>query len=224
MAKKKEATENQMQAVEEALTKTEKFIEKNSNLLTIIVAVAAAIVLGYFAFQKFYLVPKEKEASAQIFMAEKYFAKDSLQLALNGDGQYPGFLEIADDYSITKTGNLAHYYAGVCYLKLGQYEDAIDHLKDFDGNGTIIDTWAIGKLGDAYMELGETEKALDYYLDAAYDSDNDFSTPHFLMKAGLVYEMLDRKQEANQLYKMIRADYTRSKEMRDIERYIARTE
>ncbi len=149
MAKKKEATENQMQAVEEALTKTEKFIEKNSNLLTIIVAVAAAIVLGYFAFQKFYLVPKEKEASAQIFMAEKYFAKDSLQLALNGDGQYPGFLEIADDYSITKTGNLAHYYAGVCYLKLGQYEDAIDHLKDFDGNGTIIDTWAIGKLGDA---------------------------------------------------------------------------
>lgn len=224
MAKKKqtEKTEEQMMAVEGALSKTEQFIENNSTILSVIVVAIVVVVLGYFAFTRYYLQPKEQEASTQIFVAERYFEQDSLNLALNGDGQYPGFVQISEDYGMTKTGNLANYYAGVSYLKLGEYEKALDYLSDFDGDGDIIEAWAIGKKGDAYMEMGEVDKAVDYYVKAAKLIDNEFSTPHFLMKAGMTYETMSKNDEALEIYKKIQEDYPQSKEARSIERYIAR--
>lgn len=226
MAKKKKTdrTEEQMQAVEGALSKTEQFIEDNQKLLTTIVAVIVIAVLGYFSFQKFYMAPKQEEAKSQMFMAEKYFEQDSLDLALNGDGQYPGFLQIIDEYGMTKQGNLAHYYAGVCYLKKGNYKEAISHLEDFDGDETIIEPWAIGKIGDAYMELGDLDKAVDYYLDAAKDQNNNFTSPHFLMKAGMTYEVMDKPSKALEVYKKIKDEYPESEEYKNIDKYIARTE
>ncbi len=226
MAKKKDnnRTEEQMQAVEGALSKTEQFIEDNQKILTGIVAVIVIAVLGYFSYQKFYLNPKEEEAQSQMFMAEKYFEQDSLKLALNGDGQYPGFLQIADDYSMTKAGNLADYYTGAIYLKQGKYEQAISYLEDFDGDETIVQPWATGKIGDAYMELGQMEKAVDYYLRAAKDQKNNFTSPHFLMKAGMTYEVMDKPQKAHEMYKKIKSEYPDSMEYREIDKYIARTE
>lgn len=220
--KKTDHTEDQIMAVEGALTKTEQFIEDNRKMLSIVLGGAIIIVLGYFAFHRLYLEPREKEAASQMFVAERYFEQDSLQIALNGDGQYPGFLEIADDYGMTKTGNLAKYYAGVCYLKAGEYENAIDYLKSFNGKGDIVEAWAIGKIGDAYMELGEKETAADYYEDAAEFIDNNFSTPHFLMKAGMTYELLQEKEKALKVYKRIQDEFPTSKETQNIERYIAR--
>lgn len=220
--KKTDHTEDQIMAVEGALTKTEQFIEDNRKMLSIVLGGAIIIVLGYFAFHRLYLEPREKEAASQMFVAERYFEQDSLQIALNGDGQYPGFLEIADDYGMTRTGNLAKYYAGVCYLKAGEYENAIDYLKSFNGKGDIVEAWAIGKIGDAYMELGEKETAADYYEDAAEFIDNNFSTPHFLMKAGMTYELLNEKEKALKVYKRIQDEFPSSKETQNIERYIAR--
>ncbi len=152
-------TEEQIQAVEESLTKTEAFLEKNGKSISLVIGAIALIILGYFAYQKYYVVPKENEAASQIFKAKDYFEQDSLQLALNGDGQYPGFLAIIDEYGSTKSGNLAHYYAGVSYLKLGEFEKALDYLNSFDGKGTIINAWNYGLKGDCYMELGNNEKA-----------------------------------------------------------------
>ncbi|MCF8309212.1 MAG: tetratricopeptide repeat protein [Bacteroidales bacterium] len=227
MAKKKkksDRTEEQMQAVEGALSNTEQFIENNQKLLTTIVAVIILAVLGYFGFNKFYMAPKQEEAKSQMFKAEKYFEQDSLDLALNGDGQYPGFLQIIDDYGMTKHGNLAHYYAGVCYLKKGNYNKAISHLEDFDGDETIVEPWAIGKIGDAYMQLGEMDKAVDYYLEAAKEQDNNFTSPHFLMKAGMTYEVMDKPSKAREVYKKIKDEYPESEEYKNIDKYIARTE
>lgn len=224
MAKKKQSdkTDEQMKAVEETLTKTEQFIENNRTMLSAAVVIIILLVLGYFAYHRYYLAPKEKEATSQIFVAERYFEQDSLQLALNGDGQYPGFLEIADDYGMTKTGNLAHYYAGVSYLKLGEYENAIEYLNEFKGDDNIVEVWAIGKIGDAYMELGEVNKALEHYMKAASEIENNFSSPHFLMKAGQTHELLGNKDKALEVYKRIRQEYPDSKESQDIARYIAR--
>ncbi|MCK4639195.1 MAG: tetratricopeptide repeat protein, partial [Bacteroidales bacterium] len=110
MAKKKDKTEEKIVAVEEVLGRTEQFIEKNQKILTIIVGIIVVLILGYFGYKKFYLAPLEKEAQSQIFMAEMYFEQDSLNRALYGDGNYLGFLDIIDEYSSTKTGNLANYY------------------------------------------------------------------------------------------------------------------
>ena len=124
-------TEERIVAVEEAFSKTEQFIEQNQKIILIIIGIIIVVILGFFGFKRFYLAPREKEAQGQMFMAQKYFEQDSIRKALNGDGQYLGFLAIIDEYGMTKSSNLSHYYAGMCYLKLGQFESAVEQLKKF---------------------------------------------------------------------------------------------
>jgi len=209
-------------AVEEALSKTEHFIEKNQKIIMYIVGAIIIIVGGYMAFNKFYLGPKEKDAQSQMFWAERYFEKDSLKLALNGDGTNLGFIDIIDEFGMTKSAKLAHYYAGMCYLKMGQYEEAIENLKKFNLGDQIISAMAIGAMGDAYMELNDNDNALKYYLKAADKNSNLFSTPLFLMKAGWTYELMGKYDEALKLYERIQKDYYKSYESHEIEKYIAR--
>lgn len=157
-----------------------------------------------------------------MFMAEKYFEQDSLKLALNGDGMYPGFLEIIEDYGMTKSARLAHYYAGIILLNEGQYEDAITHLKKFTVKDAMVAPMAKGAIGDAYMELGDVAKAAESYIEASKISENEFTTPVFLQKAAWAYEDASNKAKAIEAYEKIRVDYPRSTEARDAEKYIAR--
>lgn len=222
MAQKLDNTEERIHKVEEALGRTEQFIEDNQKTLIIIISAIVIVVLGYFGFKKFYLQPREKEAQSQMWMAEKYFEQDSLNKALNGDGTYPGFLSIIDDYSMTKSANLSKYYAGIIYLKKGEFQTAIDYLKKYKSRDVLVASMAKGALGDAYMELGDTKKALEYYLAAAEKKPNDFSTPVFLNKAAWVYELNKEYAKANELYEKIRSEYPRSSESRSVDKNIAR--
>jgi len=223
MAKDKEtATGKNIVAVEEALSKTEHFIEKNQKIITYVIAAIVLIIGGYMAFNKFYLAPKEKDAQSAIFWAEKYFEKDSLKLALNGDGTNLGFLDIIDEYGMTKTCDLAHYYVGMIYLRQGKFQDAIDNLDDFSSSDQMVSAMATGAKGDAYMELNDNDNALKYYLKAANMHDNTFTTPLFLMKAAFTYELMDNYAESLKLYERIQKDYFKSTEGREAEKYIAR--
>jgi tetratricopeptide (TPR) repeat protein len=116
--------------------------------------------------------------------AQNYFQKDSFNLALNGDGNYSGFLDIIDDYGRTKPGKLARYYAGISYLHLGKYKEAIEYLEDFKTDDPLLQPVKIGATGDAYAELGNKEKALKLYLEAADENKNTFTTPIYYLKAG----------------------------------------
>jgi tetratricopeptide (TPR) repeat protein len=222
MAKKTDNTEDKIHVVEEALSKSEQFIEKHQKTLMIIIGAIIVIGLGVFAFQRLFLEPREKEAQGQMFMAQKYFEEDSLGKALNGDGNYVGFLGIIDDYSMTKACNLAKYYTGIIYLKQGKYEDAITYLKKFNGKDELVGPMAIGGIGDAYMELGKKSEALDYYLKAANERDNDMTTPLFLMRAAWTCEDLGKFDQALELYTKIQKDHYRSMESRDVDKYIER--
>jgi tetratricopeptide (TPR) repeat protein len=222
MVKKQDKTEGGIVAVEEALSKTERFIENNQKLLTIVIGAIVIVVLVFFGFKRFYMAPREKEVKEQMFMAERYFEIDSLNLALNGDGMYPGFLEIIDDYSMTKGANLSKYYAGICYLKMGNFEEAIDHLKSFKGKDQILGPMAKGAIGDAYLELNQPGKAAGYYIEAADLGENEFTTPLFLMKAGWTYEIQKDYKKALETYERIKYKFPTSTEARDIDKYIAR--
>ncbi len=224
LEKKAAKTEETIGAVEEAFSKTEQFIEKHQKIILIVVGAIIVIVLGFFGFRRFYLSPKEKEAQSQMFMAEKYFEQDSLKKALDGDGQYLGFLAIIDDYGITKSANLAHYYAGICYLKLGKFEEAITYLKKFDADDKVVAPMAKGAMGDAYMELKQTEKAAGLYQEAAEISKNEFTSPLFLMKAAWANEELGNLVKALKYYKQIKEEFPRSAEGREIDKYISYTE
>jgi len=142
-------------------------------------------------------------------------------MALNGTEEHLGFIDIIDSYGMTKSANLAHYYAGICYLKLGNYNDAIDYLKGFSADDQVVAPMAMGAIGDAYMELGETDKAINYYLDAANQKVNDFISPMFLQKAAWAYESKGDFSKALSLHERILKEFANSNEGRQAKKYIA---
>lgn len=224
MAKKKTAKEDNLQELESALTKTEQFIEDHQKKISYIIGGIVLIVVGYLSFNKFYLQPKEDEALSQMFMAENYFEKDSFNLAINGDGNYLGFLDIIDDYGITKSANRAKYYTGISYLHLGQYQDALDFLNGFKTDDLLLAPVTEGAKGDALLEMGETESALKQYKKAYSASDNELTTPIYMMKAASLLESMDELEEALSLYKEIKGKYPTSTEGTNVDKYIARVQ
>lgn len=222
MAKKKTPEVDNLQELESALTKTEQFIEDNQKIITYVVGAIIIVVAGYLGVNKFYLQPREDEARSQMFMAEMYFERDSFNLALNGDGNYLGFLDIIDDYGITKSSNRAKYYTGISYLNLGQFEEALDYLNDFKSKDLLLAPIAEGAKGDAMLELGETDNALKQYKKAYSFSDNEITTPVYLMKAANLLESMDELENALTLYERIKKEYPTSTEGTNVERYIAR--
>jgi len=222
MAKsKKDDNPQGMKNVEETLSKTEQFLEQNYKPLLIGLA-AVVVLVGLFWLTKLYLTKRNDEAQSQMYQAQKYLELDSINLALNGDGNYLGFLDIAKEYKYTKAGNLARYGAGICNLHLGNFEQAIDFLNKYSKKDKVIGSIAIGATGDAYVELGNTEKGITKYLEAAEFADNSFNTPLFLMKAAELYELNGKYSDALKLYERIKEEYSTSTEGSSIDKYIAR--
>ncbi len=206
----------------EQFSKAEHFVVENRKSLLVIGGTIAALVLIYFSYQRFIMSPREKEAASQSYMAERYFEQDSVDKAMNGDGNFMGFIAIADEYSSTKAGNLANYYLGFCYLKKGQYDLAIESLKDFSSTDEVLTTMALGGIADAYVELNQLDEAANYYNKAANKSANAFTAPMILMKLGMTYEQLNDNQKALDTYNKVKKEFTDSNEAKDIDKYIAR--
>lgn len=209
--------------IEVAISKTEAFIEKNQKRLIYAVLAVVIVVSGFVLANKYYLAPQEIEAENQMSKSQMYFSQDSFKLALNGDGiDSKGFKRIIESYGMTESANLANAYAGICLYKMGDYKQAVDYLTEFDGNGDVNFSPTIsGLIGDAYVELNDTEKALSYFA-KAYESENKLISPIFLRKAGIVYESKGEYDKAIELYTTIKNDYFQSNEAQDIEKYIER--
>lgn len=220
MAVKKEETIN----IDETIHKAEDYLQSNKKSLMIIAGAAAAILLGYFGYKNFWVGPQEESAQKEIFSAQQYFKMDSLDLALNGKGKEKGFKQIADEFSSSSTGNLAHYYMGVIYIKKAKFQDAIDELKKYDAEDDITGALALGLIGDANMELGNKDEALNYYKKAVSYDNNEFTSPMFMKKAALTYELQGDWKSALELYQKIQSDYNTSSEGREVEKYIARAQ
>lgn len=222
MAKKKVKKEDNFEQIKGTLTRGEQFIEKNQKYITwglIGVLAAAALILGY---QRYILQPKEEAAVEEAFMAQQYFEKDSFELAINGDGEFPGFLAISDDYSSTAIGNTANYYLGVSYYKLGEYDKAIDYMKKFKTDDKMLNPISKGVIGDAYTEKGDATQAAEFYKKAVNVGDNDLTGPVYLMKLGRAHETNGNWNDALSAYETIKTKYSDSPEGRSIEKYITR--
>ncbi len=192
----------------------------------IVVLVITGLILGYFAFQKLYKGPQEEKARNAMYQAEEAFRNNSFQVALEGKKevgkQAPGFLEVIDDYSGTKAGNLANYYAGICYKNLKQYDKAIKYLEDFNADDYLLKSVAVSAQGDCYFGLGKYEKAAATYEKAAGINPNNFSTPIYLQRAGLAYEKAGKATEALKAYEKLKSKYPFSTEGKDADKYITR--
>ena len=208
--------------VEEALTKTEQFLEKHLNLVLYVVAGLVVVVLGYLGIQKYVIAPKNADAEDQMFQAQNYFSKDSFNLALNGDGVSLGFLDIIDQYGSTKAGNLAEYYAGISFLHIGEYDQAISCLNKFDTDDILLGPLSKAAVGDAWVELGKYDKAVSAYDKALSMNDNEFTTPTIKMKLALVYEAQGDVAKAISVLEDVKKEYPSSSDIATIEKNIAR--
>lgn len=222
MSKKETKADSNLENVEQALGRTEQFIETNQKTISIIVLALIVVVGGYWAFKKFYVEPLEAEAQRMAFYAQISFGNDQYQEALDGDGNNLGFLEVIDTYGSTSAGNLSRYYAGISYLHLGQFEEAISYLKGFKTSDVELKSLATGAIGDAYLELGNKEEAVKAYKKAASVPTSELTTPFYLLKAGIVYEEMNDNAKALEVYQEIKENFRNSTEARQIDKYITR--
>jgi len=217
---------NKNNATTSQTRKNASFIQENLKSLTFILGGILVLILLYVGYQQFYLSPRAKTAAEQIYRAQQYATIDSLQQrAIDGDGSFPGFKEIADEYSNTKSANIANAYLGGLYLRQGQYEEAIKALEKYSNTGSeILDPLVIGMLGDAYSELKDYKKAASYYKSAAEKNKNSFTSPLMLKKLGLVCEVQQDYQQALNAYQKIKTDYPESQEAGSVDALIARAQ
>ncbi len=207
----------------DATNRAQVYWKKYSKPAAIVIAIAVVAVLGWFIYNSWVLQPKEVKAQETIFKAQQYFAQDSVNKALNGDGTNRGFLYIINNYSGTKTGNLAKYYAGVCYLKLGNFNSAVNYLKDFKTDVKQVQMMAYGCLGDAYSELKKNTEAIDAYKKAASTFEEDqANASEYLFRAALLSETTGKNKEAVDLYKELKDKYPATPRGAQADKYIYR--
>ena len=209
----------------EARSKATSYYEENQKVIIGVIAGLILLVGGWFVYNNLIRQPKEEKAMAQMWMAQVQFEQDSFQMALeNPGGGYSGFLQIIKDYGGTKAGNLSKYYAGVSYLNLGNYDAAITHLSEFKADGVVGPVMKYGTMGDAYSELNQMDKAMEYYQKAADASENELLTPYYLKKMALLHELQNETDKALEIYRRIKSKYPNSNEALSIDKYIARAE
>ncbi len=197
---------------------TEDWFEKNKNLVLALLAGLILFIAAFVIYKYFIKAPKEAAAKSAIFKAEQQFQRDSFLLALERPGGgYEGFLDIVENYSGTKTANLAKLYAGICYLQIGSYQDAISYLESHNSSGDYSPIVKNGNLGDAYSELGELDKALSFYEKATTASEDALLTPYYLHKLGLLAKRNGDNNKALSAFNKIKADYSSSNEAANID-------
>jgi tetratricopeptide (TPR) repeat protein len=205
------------------IDKWKHFQDNYGKTLTIVLGLILIVVLGYFAYKQFFIDPKEKLATEAMFRAEDYYRADSVRLALNGDAVNAGFAKIVSRYSGTKAANLASFYAGSCYLKLGDFNNAVKYLKDFKTSAIQVQAKAYGLLGDAYSELNQKDQAVEEYKKAGTLFEQDeVASPEYLFRAGYLLESMGKSQDAITMYELIKSKYPSSPRGFDIDRYLAR--
>lgn len=203
---------------------SEVLIEKYKKPLWGALIAVVVLVGGYFLYQNYVVAPREAKAEELMFKGQEYFANDVYDKALNGDGaSFPGFIQLANQYSSTKTGNLANLYAGLSLAKTGKYQEAISYLEKFDDcDDEMISPAAIAELGNCYAEVGNLDEAADYLVKAAERADNNSLSPIFLIQAGEIFEAQGNKDQALECYETIKQKYVNSMQYSEIEKYIER--
>lgn len=198
------------------------FYDEKKNIVNTSVSVVLVLVVGYFVYTKMIKEPNEEKAANALAYPQLYFQADSLNLALNGDGKHKGLDKVAKQFGGTDAGNLANYYTGVSYLKMGEFPKAIKALQEFEGHGTLLAYQAWGALGEAYMETGNKAKAIEYFKKATDDKTDVLLTPMYLFQLGLAYEANNNPKDAKDAFKRVRDEFPKSMQARDIDKELAR--
>ena len=208
------------ETLDSTASKTEEWVVKYQNVILTFIGIVAFGVLGYLGYQNYVIEPKTKEAISELNQAQFYFelavnSQDSDSLykrALNGgEGKY-GFLDIIKNYEGTTAAKLATYSAGMAYLNIKDYQNAIAYLDEFNSDDVLLGALAKGAIGDAFAQMGQLEEAFDYYVTASNINNNMYSTPKFLYKAAMIGSKLGKDSQALTYLERIDKEFKKSQE------------
>ena len=218
--------QNEQEALGTAMNKTEMFFEKNSKSMIIALLALFVLAAAIFGYRQLISQPRERKAAEMIAQAQYRFESTTpeYQLALEGDANGPGFLDVIDQYGSTRAGNLAKHYAGICYLRLGDLDNAATYLAKYKPAkgipAEIVNAQNIGLQGDIAVEKGDYAAAIKLFEKAAKVSDNNLTAPMYLHKAGLAEQAQGNEQKAAAFYEEILTSYPASMEARDAEKLL----
>ena len=214
--------EEQLVDIVEVKDNAQDYFTKNRSMILGIVGLIFVLAAAFVIYKYFIQEPKEKQASVAIFKAEQQFARDSFALALeNPGGGFESLLDVIENYNGTKTANLAKLYAGISYLNLGRYDDAIEYLDAHSAGGTYGPILKNGNLADAYSEKGEMDKAISFYSKATSSGEDALLTPYYLYKLGLLAKRNGDNSKALSSFNKIKDAYPDSEEAKKVGRLIA---
>lgn len=221
MAKKKQDKTEEL----EQLTATENFFERYKKIIFIAGGAIVVLVLGYIGYQKLVIEPKIEESQDVYWSAfYEWQVADTTELAYEGNENFLGFADIASEYSGTPAGDIANYAMGIHSMEKGEFEDALTYLEECDFDDIMVGTLVIGLMGDCYVEMEDYNTAAEKFEEAAEREPNEFTSPMFLKKLGLVYEVLNDKAAAVDAYQKIKDEWSESVTAGDIDKYIARAQ
>jgi tetratricopeptide (TPR) repeat protein len=209
--------------VEEAVSRSEAFINKNKKTIVGIVCAIVILIAGSVLLTTQYIRPREQKAAEALFAGERYFQNGDYETALNGDqNEYAGFEAVINEFGGTKAGKLAKAYAGISLAKLGRHEEAIPYLKSFKGDDVMVAPSVLAALGNCYAQMGNEAQAAATLIKAAQKADNNLLSPAYLIQAGQIYEKLGKNSDALKAYQEVKDKYYGSTQAMDIDRYIER--
>ena len=222
MAKQEIKHEHELN-VEEAVSRSEAFINKNKKTIVGIVCAIVILIAGSVLLTTQYIRPREQKAAEALFAGERYFQNGDYETALNGDqNEYAGFEAVINEFGGTKAGKLAKAYAGISLAKLGRHEEAIPYLKSFKGDDVMVAPSVLAALGNCYAQMGNEAQAAATLIKAAQKADNNLLSPAYLIQAGQIYEKLGKNSDALKAYQEVKDKYYGSTQAMDIDRYIER--
>ena len=197
------------------ISKSEQFIENNKKVIIGVAVAIVVVVIAIFGVKKFILEPREQKANEAIFVAEQYLAQGDFNSALYGDSTSTdhfgvGLLQVIDKYGSTKAGKRAKFEAAVCFLRLGQYQDALKYAGKYNGKDQLTPVIDEMIKGDAEVEQGNNDAAIKHYNKAAKMDDNPITAPFALFKAGVVYLMLEQNSKAVECFQNVKDNYPES--------------
>lgn len=222
--KAKKTEEAPEEKIESAIGKAEKFIYDHGKQLLILVAIIAVVTAGFMAYKHILIPNRAEKAGNMMFAAQQNFKEGMYEVALNGDGNNAGFLDVISKFGRTPQGNIATHYAGICYSKLGDYENALAYLAKYrhtDGvPNALINAQNYGLRGDLLVQTENLDRAVEMYNKAIATGNNQFTSPLYLKKVGMVYMKQNRIDDAATAFQRILDEYPQSLEARDIEKYL----
>jgi tetratricopeptide (TPR) repeat protein len=220
---KQEIKQEQVLNVEEAVSRSEAFINKNKKTIVGIVCAIVILIAGSVLLTTQYIRPREQKAAEALFAGERYFQNGDYETALNGDqNEYAGFEAVINEFGGTKAGKLAKAYAGISLAKLGRHEEAIPYLKSFKGDDVMVAPSVLAALGNCYAQMGNEAQAASTLIKAAQKANNNLLSPAYLIQAGQIYEKLGKNSDALKAYQEVKDKYYGSTQAMDIDRYIER--